>query len=157
MQMPQASPVPIFWNEVNLNVLTFALLGSSKSVLVETAVGKRAKEGDPANLFTCTFDFMGALLDPDLLGRSVTKWVEEWPSEKEAIAQKLADAKKTEEEQRHETRKRKLKECRPSEYLRQTIFPSLATGLLQLERDRPEDPLAFLAIHLLQSAERESK
>jgi len=43
-----------------------------------------------------------------------------------------------------------LKSCSPSDYLKKTLFPHLIPGLNAIEKERPNDPLAFLALHLLE-------
>jgi hypothetical protein len=104
-------------------------------------------------LSVCSVDLGQAIIDADFFIKQITKCQDE--------KVKLLEAKTTEEarianEKRAEesaSQKEFLMSCSPSEYLAKTVFPHLMPALNAIDKERPNDPLAFLALHLLQNKE----
>ena len=103
------------------------------------------------NFFIAKSDYVQAVLDPDFYVKQITKITE---NRVVLVGNKLSEkmSKKEEIEKiKKEELAKFLKECRPSEYLARTLYPILGPALAIVERERPEDPMAFLATYLLQN------
>lgn len=138
----------------NPSLLSISLLGTleGKPLGVRPSIPNQ-NEGI-GNLRTVAFDLTAVILDPDLLAKATAEWIEEWPNTQDALRRAIAEHQVQREILREQNARKELLEARPSEYLRKVIFPDLASGLLQIERERPQNPLAFLAAHLLKKAQK---
>lgn len=50
-----------------------------------------------------------------------------------------------------------IKTCSPQEYLQRTVFPILNSALTLIERERPPDPIEYLALYLYRDASSQYK
>ena len=116
----------------------------------DVSTKQRVKFSDAQNLYICQADFIQAVTDPDFFIKQVNKCLEERSKRVERVLSegfKLAEEKQKEADEQKEF----LKSCPPSEYLKETVFPHLTPALSILDKERPSDPLSFLAIYLLEN------
>lgn len=106
--------------------------------------------GSLNNLSVCSADLIQAIIDSDYFIKQVTKCLEEKAKSTEAKLAEEAKATQWRMDVQLSAEQEFLKSCSPSDYLKKTLFPHLIPGLNAIEKERPNDPLAFLALHLLE-------
>lgn len=113
--------------------------------------GKQVSGQSAWNVFSEQISVLGMATDGEMLLREVNRRFDEWEALRDKWIAETESAKVQRKTEAEKARKRYLKTCRPSEFLKLTVFPALAPALAAIERQRPADPLAFLAVYLLKN------
>lgn len=156
MKVPEADsengcPWPLYADMTDTSLFQVAFASGNRMQLRDKWTGTRVEEQTAWNVFLEQVTTLGIATDSELLLREVNRRFDEWDALRDSwIAESEAAAAKRKAEA-EEAKKRYLKTCRPSEFLRLAVFPALAPALAAIERQRPADPLAFLAVYLLKN------
>lgn len=92
--------------------------------------------------FLCEVDTIEAILNPDYFINAFNKCVKHREEDFKATNNGFNNNKLTYDF---------LKNCKPSDYLENTVFPLLLPAFEIIEQQRPSDPLNFLAVYLMEN------
>lgn len=117
-------------------------------------ISKKALDTNSVNnLSVCSADLIQAVIDSDYFIKQVAKCQEEKVKSNDTKIAEEAHMINERKKEEDNVEREFLKSCSPSEYLKRTVFPHLIPGLSAIDKERPNDPLAFLALHLLEHKE----
>eukprot|EP00927_Polykrikos_kofoidii_P079318 TRINITY_DN76100_c0_g1_i1.p1 TRINITY_DN76100_c0_g1~~TRINITY_DN76100_c0_g1_i1.p1 ORF type:complete len:555 (-),score=121.48 TRINITY_DN76100_c0_g1_i1:77-1741(-) len=113
--------------------------------------GEPLKYADAAGMFFHRVDFCKAMLDQDYFVRALED-CENRMSQAIVQTRRVADALAE-----HQEKPDAMKKLPPKEYLYRTVIPALLPALEACQRDRPADPIEFIAFYLLRHPKQYSK
>jgi len=110
--------------------------------------GKHISSSEAEGKYVIPVDKIEVLKDQDFFIKAIER-CETALTERIKSIEEGVDAVKEGSELRDEWKE--LQESKDSEYLRRTVYPLLYPALQILERERPNDPLSFIALYLLKN------
>merc|ERR1719271_703900 len=126
--------------------------GDAYSVDVRDVVnGEPLSFAEAEDIYIHRTDFYQACLDGDYFVKAL-KTCETTMSQRILESRRVAEQKAAEGE-----RPEVLKSLPPKEYLCRTVIPALLPALEACQRDRPADPIEFLAFYMLRHTQQYSK
>jgi hypothetical protein len=102
------------------------------------------------DLFVHRVDFFQAIMDPDYFIKALSTC-------ELNMSKRLVDLKCVKSDLQERMDPKILKELPPTEYLNRTIIPALLPAVEACQRDRPKDPIAFIAFYMLRHKNGYSK
>jgi hypothetical protein len=126
--------------------------GNAYCVDVRDAVdGTAVPFAEAEDVYMHRVDFYQACLDPDYFTKALktceTKFSQTILQSRQVAGEKVAQAEKPEA----------LQSLPPKEYLYRTVIPALLPALEACQRDRPADPIEFIAFYMLRHTHQYSK
>lgn len=115
--------------------------------------GDPVKYTDAENAYMHRVDFYQACLDPEY-------YIKALKTCEATMTKKILDSRKALEDKaaaKGITSKDVLKSLDPKEYLYRTVTPALLPALEACQRDRPENPIEFIAFYMLRHTQQYSK
>merc|ERR1711904_741198 len=102
------------------------------------------------DLFVHRVDFFQAIMDPDYFIKALSTC-------ELNMSKRLVDLKCVKSDLQERMDPKILKELPPTEYLNRTIIPALLPAVEACQRDRPKDPISFIAFYMLRHKNGYSK
>lgn len=138
------------------HVIFDSLIDQKNAVIWDVCHKKRVFIGQSISVFVGQTDKVQSIFDSDFYVKQATKI---WEERVELSA--VLCAKEVEEQEKKAldeklAKREYLKKCAPSEYLKELLFPKLLPALTMIDRERPDDPLAFLSMFLLEKKKQMS-
>ena len=131
-------------------ILTLILFNEKFNFIRDISTGLKIPERKYKNKYVVRANIYEAIVDPDYFIKMIDIWEQNRDDEIERLQLGIHshdDEKEIEAENEFEA----LKKLPNEEYLLKTVAPLLYQGLNLLATDRPQNPIEFLSLYMLQN------